>query len=210
MACGFSCVTRDSLIVATSNILTSIFAGFVIFSIIGYLAHELDTEVGQVVDQGVGLAFMVYPEVVARLPGAPLWSFLFFFMLLTLGLDSQFALLETVQTAILDRFPHLREHKIVVLAVVSTMGYLIGLIFTTQGGVFWLQLFDKYAANYSVLLIAISECLLVSWYYGAERFLRDIEKMIGSQSYLWTMFWSFMWKFATPATLIVRPPPARF
>lgn len=89
------------------------------------------------------------------------------------------------------------------LTVVTTFGYSAGLIFTMQSGVYWLQLFDKYAANFSVLLIAISECLLISWYYGAERFLRDIEKMIGSQSYAWTMFWSFMWKYATPATLIV-------
>lgn len=72
-----------------SNVLTSIFAGFVIFSVIGYLAHELNVEVEHVVDQGAGLAFIVYPEVVARLPVAPLWAFLFFFMLLTLGLDSQ-------------------------------------------------------------------------------------------------------------------------
>lgn len=83
------------------------------------------------------------------------------------------------------------------------MGYVIGLLFCMESGVFWLQLFDKYAANFSVLIIAIAECLLISWYYGAERFLRDIEKMIGSQSYAWTAFWSFMWKYATPATLIV-------
>lgn len=124
-------------------------------------------------------------------------------MLLTLGLDSQFALLETVQTAILDRFPHLREHKIVVLSTVTILGYLLGLVFCTQGGIYWLQLFDKYAASFSVLIIAISECTIISWYYGAERFLRDIEKMIGSQSYAWTAFWTFMWKFATPSTLIV-------
>lgn len=79
----------DSLIVAVSNILTSFFAGLVIFSVIGFLAHELDLEVGKVVDQGAGLAFIVYPEVVTRLPVSPVWSILFFLMLLTLGLDSQ-------------------------------------------------------------------------------------------------------------------------
>ncbi|PRD31497.1 UNVERIFIED_CONTAM: Slc6a5, partial [Trichonephila clavipes] len=123
---------KDSLIVSISNVLTSIFAGFVIFSVIGYLAHELNVKVDRVVDEGAGLAFIVYPEVVARLPVAPLWAFLFFFMLLTLGLDSQFALLETVTTAILDRFPSLREKKTWVVFFLSILGYSGGIIFTTN------------------------------------------------------------------------------
>lgn len=77
------------MIVAVSNIATSFFAGLVIFSIIGFLAHELNVDVDKVVDQGAGLAFIVYPEVVTRLPISPVWSILFFLMLLTLGLDSQ-------------------------------------------------------------------------------------------------------------------------
>lgn len=77
------------MIVAVCNIGTSFFAGLVIFSVIGFLAHELNVHVDKVVDQGAGLAFIVYPEVVTRLPFSPVWSILFFVMLLTLGLDSQ-------------------------------------------------------------------------------------------------------------------------
>ena len=40
------------MIVAFGNIATSLFAGFVIFAIIGYLAKELDLKVEEVVDQG--------------------------------------------------------------------------------------------------------------------------------------------------------------
>ena len=71
------------------NSLTSIFAGFVIYSYIGHLADRLGVQVDKVSDGGTGLAFIIFPAAILTLPFPPFWSVLFFVMLLTLGLDSQ-------------------------------------------------------------------------------------------------------------------------
>ena len=38
---------------------------------------------------GPGLVFIAYPRAISLMPAAPLWSCIFFFMLLLMGLDSQ-------------------------------------------------------------------------------------------------------------------------
>lgn len=60
-------------------------------------------------------------------------------MLLTLGLDSQFALMETVITAILDGVPSLRSYKVWVVLGVAVFGYAGGVIFTTNVSLSCLQ-----------------------------------------------------------------------
>ncbi|XP_014772306.1 sodium-dependent proline transporter isoform X1 [Octopus bimaculoides] len=192
---------KDALIVSIGNICTSIFAGFVIFSIIGYLANELDMPVDKVVDQGAGLAFIVYPDVVTRLPISPLWSFLFFFMLLTLGMGSEFALLETIMTAVQDLYPALRQKKTWVVLTVCILGFLSGLTVCTDGGMYILQLMDSYAASWAVFLMAIIECVLIGWVHGAQEFIIEVELMIGQRSRNFHKYFSIFWKYISPATL---------
>ncbi|XP_071821966.1 sodium- and chloride-dependent glycine transporter 2-like isoform X2 [Apostichopus japonicus] len=195
----------DSMFVAIANCCTSIFAGFVIFSIVGFMAHELNQDIEDVVDQGYGLAFIAYPEAVARLPASPVWSILFFLMLLTLGLDSEFAIIETVVTAIVDEFPDkLRNKKPIVLAVVCIIGYLIGLICVTEAGPYWADLFDLYGASFSLLMFALFECIGISWFYGIKRFRNDIRSMVGDTWVDFPIFywWVFNWVAITPAVLL--------
>ncbi|XP_033731468.1 sodium- and chloride-dependent GABA transporter 3-like, partial [Pecten maximus] len=80
---------RDVTIFALINSGTSIFAGFLIFTILGHMAFLQDTTVDKVASSGPGLAFIAYPKAVSLMPAAPVWSTLFFIMLIFLGIDSQ-------------------------------------------------------------------------------------------------------------------------
>ena len=67
----------------------------------------------------------MYPEALSRLPLPWLWAVLFFFMLFFLGLDSEFALLETALTALYDAFPKLRNHKVGSNILLSHLTYQV-------------------------------------------------------------------------------------
>jgi len=61
---------RDAVLIAIINSGTSIFAGVVIFSILGFMAKEQGVPVSEVVEGGTALAFVAYPTAVTKLP----WS----------------------------------------------------------------------------------------------------------------------------------------
>ena len=72
-----------------------------------------------------GVGDMIPPEAVTKLPLSPLWSFLFFMMLITLGLDSQFTMTETITTALMDQWPQLRPKKSIVVLSACGLGFLL-------------------------------------------------------------------------------------
>ncbi|CAH8640821.1 unnamed protein product [Heterobilharzia americana] len=93
---------RDAVIVAVINCLTSVYAGFIIFANLGFMAYKKNTTVAAVASGGPGLAFVVYPEAITNMPFSSFWSVLFFLMMMTLGFGSQFSILETTLSGVQD------------------------------------------------------------------------------------------------------------
>jgi solute carrier family 6 amino acid transporter-like protein 5/7/9/14 len=96
------------------------------------MAHVQGEDVTSVVNSGSGLAFVAYPRAVLTMWCPPLWSVLFFLMLLTLGLDSMFAGVENIVSSIVDEFPKLNRYKPGVLVAVCVASFLLGLPLTCQ------------------------------------------------------------------------------
>ncbi|NP_001191502.1 serotonin transporter [Aplysia californica] len=203
---------RDALITSATNCLTSFLAGFVVFTVLGYMAHVQHRTVETVARQDVGLIFVVYPEAVATLEGTSFWAVIFFFMLIMLGLDTTFGGLEAIITGILDEWTFLRRHRELFVAGLMLWCFLGGLVTTTYGGIYVIQLMDTYGAPISILLIVFLEAVAVSWIYGVDRFSHDIETMLGTAP---GPFWRVSWTYISPLFLLVlfilslmtSPPP---
>lgn len=191
-------VTRDCNIVTTMDLFTSLMAGATIFGILGNLAHETGSaDISTVVRAGTGLAFISYPEALAKFTVVPqLFAFLFFLMLFVLGIGTTVAFTGVITSVIKDQFPELREWT--VAAGVSIAGFLCGIVYCTPGGQYILNLVDYFGGTFIIVFLASFEVIAISWVYGIDNFIDDIEFMIGSRP---SFYWRFCWAFLTPLTL---------
>ncbi|XP_053562117.1 sodium-dependent serotonin transporter [Bombina bombina] len=183
---------QDAMITSTVNCMTSFMSGFVIFTVLGYMAEKRNLDVSEVAkDTGPSLLFITYAEAIANMPASTFFAIIFFLMLITLGLDSTFAGLEGVITAVIDEFPHVwgkrRELFVFLLISVCFLGALSTLTF---GGAYMVKLFEEYATGPAVLTVVFLEAIAVSWFYGIKQFCKDIKEMLGfSPGWFWQVCW---------------------
>ncbi|XP_058861013.1 sodium- and chloride-dependent GABA transporter 2-like [Acipenser ruthenus] len=82
---------KDCMYLCLLNSGTSFVAGFAIFSVLGFMAHEQGVPISEVAESGPGLAFIAYPRAMAMMPLPQLWAFCFFLMVFLLGVDTEVA-----------------------------------------------------------------------------------------------------------------------
>ncbi|KAK9881778.1 hypothetical protein WA026_017296 [Henosepilachna vigintioctopunctata] len=196
-------ILQDTVAVSVVNLVTSLVVGIFAFATIGNIATEHNTSIEDVIADGPGLIFVVYPQAIAQMPAANLWAILFFFMLLCLALNSQFATVEVVVTSIHDGFPgwikkHLMCHEILVL-VVCVISLIFGLPYVTKSGIYFFQLMDHYTATISKMYLAFFEVVAIAWVYGGGRLSRNVKTMTGKHP---GWYFKFCWVIATPLMII--------
>ncbi|XP_071529931.1 sodium-dependent neutral amino acid transporter B(0)AT3-like isoform X1 [Panulirus ornatus] len=148
---------------------------------------------------GTGLAFIVFTEAINQFPWAPFWSVLFFLMLFTLGIDSEFGTLEGVITSLVDLkvLPNIRKE--ILTAIICSFCCAISMVFAHGAGNYVFILFDDFSGNIPLLIVAFFECVSVSYVYGLKRFSDDIELMIGSRP---SSFFLVCWKYVSPMVML--------
>lgn len=130
------------------------------------LSHMLDNAA-----EGTGLAFIVFTQAIVELPGAPFWAVLFFTMLLSLGLGSQIGILEGMLCTLFDIDIIKRVKKQHVTGVVCGFCFLVGFIFCTGAGEYWLSMFDSFAGTIGLVVVALMETIAVVYIYGHKKWV---------------------------------------
>jgi len=165
-------------VISSLDFVTSIIASVLVFSILGAQSKETGVPLENLVAGGQGLAFIAYPDALSQLPVPQLFTVMFFFMLFLLGIDSEFALLETVLTCVYDSIPSLKRYKPVCTTILCSACFLVSLPCVSNAGQYVFQIMDDYGGGMSVLWIAIFEMVCICWIYGANNVGKDLNFML--------------------------------
>ncbi|CAI5439742.1 unnamed protein product [Caenorhabditis angaria] len=185
---------RDAVVTSIINCGTSFFSGAVVFSTLGYMSELTNRPVGEVVGENdASLIFMVYPQALATMAYSNFFSFIFFVMLITLGIDSTFAGIEALITGFCDESRLLTKHRKWFVLVVCVVYYFLSFPAISYGHQYVVPFLDDYGVSLSVLFMVTCEMIAVCWFYGIEQFSKDIRAMLGFYP---GIYWRTCWTFS--------------
>lgn len=171
----FANAVQDAFIIALSNSLYEVLAGFVVFGIIGFLQMVPGDQTLSTFKVG----FLTYPLALAEMPASQFWSVLFFITLAVLGLGSAFALMESLVTMVCDTDWGKKVPRTVVSTVIISMAFLISIIYCTEFGFYLLDAVDKWTNDLSLLFVVFCECVAVTCIYR----WKDVVSQVGLISF---------------------------
>ncbi len=160
-------INNNGLMTALINCGFSLLAGIMVFGVLGNMAMEQGVLVKDVVDSGVGLAFVTIPKAINFLPASGFFGFMFFLALVCAGLSSMISITEAGCSAIIDSYGWSRKKTACLFSVV---GFFCSLVFMTQSGLFILDIVDHFINNFGIVFAGLVEVIFMAWVFRSEPF----------------------------------------
>ncbi|XP_035673455.1 sodium- and chloride-dependent glycine transporter 2-like [Branchiostoma floridae] len=196
-------VLRDAVLVILIDFLMVVVCAIMIFGFLGFLAHQMGTDISEVAASGPHLVFVAMVTVFSHLPAGSSWAALFFLTLVLLTYGSQLVLVETVITSLMDLIPKglmknlpgresgLRSKRMMLHGVMTVavcfLFFLLGLPYVTQGGVYLLTVVDSFNAVIQPYIFILLECVALAYLYSPScsrccpalnRWMSDLSHML--------------------------------
>ena len=100
----------------------------------------------------------------------------------------------------MDEFPQLRNKRVAVMVVSCFVAFLFGFPMCFDSGYLLFQLMDNRTAS-AVLVMALLEVVLMSWIYGAKKFMGHIAEMSMKIPAFMRYYWLLCWYLLTPGII---------
>jgi NSS family neurotransmitter:Na+ symporter len=161
-------IPGTAAITSTGNCLFEFFAGFAVFSTVGFIAAANAGQPPEALG-GPGLCFITYPTAINLLishvgHAGNIFGVIFFGALVMAGLTSSISIVEAFSAAAQDSF---RLPRFPVATALCLIAFAMGLLFCTQSGIRLLDIVDHFVNSYGLVSVAALETLIVAWFLSS-------------------------------------------
>jgi neurotransmitter:Na+ symporter, NSS family len=164
-------LTNNAFIAGFSNASFELLAGIGVFAAVGFLAVTAELPVEEAVADGIGLAFIGFPEIISNMPALEgVFGVLFFGSLVLAGMSSLISIVETYVAGVREKFGVSRATAV---AVGGGASALVSLVYATAGGINFLDVADHFINNFGIAVVGLVEVVLVAWIVRDLRGLQD-------------------------------------
>ncbi len=189
---------NNVFIVVASNSLFEICTAFGVFSILGYMSLTNGTPMVQLITEGTGLIFIVFPMIFNIMgPIGRILAPLLFLAILFAGITSALGFLEPMLSTTSDKLGWSRKKTATVLSIV---GCVISLILTSGISSYLVGIIDTFVNEYGILVLIAIQCIIFAWFYGLDKFLPALNGLsiinVGRT-------WKLVIKYVLPCFLIL-------
>ena len=191
-------LTDNVLIVVASNSAFEIFTAFGVFSILGYMSATAGTPMVQLITEGTGLIFVVFPMIFNIMgPIGRILAPLLFLAILFAGITSALGFFEPMLNSTSAKIGWSRKKTATILSVI---GCAFSLILTTGISSYLVGIIDSFVNEFGILLLIGIQCIIFAWFYGLEHFLPALNE---HSTFKVGRTWSFVIKYLLPVVLIL-------
>ena len=188
----------EVLLVVVANTLYEIFTAFGVFSILGYMSLTSSMPMNELVSEGTGLIFIVFPQIFTTMGSiGHVLAPLLFISILFAGFTSSFALFEPLLSSLCDKFGWSRKKGVTILTVVACIGTVI---FSTGISSYLVEIVDGFVNNFGILILIGIQAIIFGWFYGVEKVMPVLNEF---STFKVGKTWVFTIKYLLPILLIV-------
>lgn len=191
-------LTDNVLIVVASNSAFEIFTAFGVFSILGYMSVTAGTPMIELITEGTGLIFVVFPMIFNIMgPIGRVLAPLLFLAILFAGITSALGFFEPMLNSTSNKLGWSRKKTATVLSII---GCLFSLILTTGISSYLVEIIDSFVNQFGILLLIGIQCIIFAWFYGVDKFLPALNQF---STFKVGKLWKFIIKYLLPIVLII-------